>query len=178
VPTEDGSYPELSAMLERTTAWLEQNGARDEALGRFERKRGLFGLGGGMVLVPVGRVWRLGVLLLDRELRLFSAGAVTRAVEPGRPNYQSVSGERRREIRRAALQSGFSAGEVVNYDAAELALDEGSLHAGSGPLLLADGIVTVRWAAGQGRVPLAGYLRERAHLLARQDGWDEAAATP
>lgn len=174
----EATYPELAAMLQRTTGWLEEHGARDEALGRFERKRGLFGLGGGMVLVPRGRVWRLGVLLLDRELRLFAAGAVTRAVAPGHPNFQSVSGEQRRQIRRAAVESGFAVGEVVNYDAEELALDSESLAAGSGPLLLADGIVTVQWAPRQGRVPLAGYLKERSRLLARQDGWDETVPSP
>jgi hypothetical protein len=164
----------LEAMLACTVAWLQENGARDEALGRFERRRGLLGLGGGTVLRPLGRVWRLGVLLLDGNGRLYAAGAVTRAVDPGRPNNQSVSGEERRDIRRAAFESGLPEGEVVNYDAEELELDEDALRRGSGPLQRVDDRVLVRWARGQSLVELEGYLDERARLLTRRDGWDEA----
>lgn len=166
------AIPALGELLQDTVAWLTAHRGRDEALGRFERKRGLRGLRGGMELRPAGRVWRLGVLLLDREGRLYAAGAATRAVEPPHPNYQSVSGEERRELRRLALRSGFEPGESVNFDAEELALDEGSLRAGSGPLLLDGGRLLVRWAPGQGHVPLKPYLEERSRLLTRRDGWD------
>jgi hypothetical protein len=165
-------YPALAALLESTAAWLEERGARDEALGALQRRRGLLGLGGGLRLVPHGRVWRLGVLLLDRERRLYTGGAVTRAVEPRHPNYQSVSGEERREMRRIALESGFPPGEVVNYDAEELPLDEESLRGGAGPLELAEGVLLVHWAAGQRAVDLGRYLEERGRLLSGRDGWD------
>src|SRR5215207_7427039 len=121
-------YPALAALLEVAARRLEERRARDEALGGFERTRGLLGLGRRTVLVSRGRVWRLGELLLGRDRRLYQAGSVTRAVEPRHPNYQSVSGEERREIRRIALESGFGHGEVVNFDAEELRLDEESLR--------------------------------------------------
>jgi hypothetical protein len=165
-------YAPLAELLDAAANKLEGTGARDEALGAFQRRRGLLGLGGGLRLVPHGRVWRLGVLLLDRERRLYAAGAVTRAVDPRHPNYQSVSGEERREVRRIALESGFPPGEVVNYDAELLALDEESLHRGSGPLELVDERLLVHWAPGQRAVDLAGYLEERGRLLGMRDGWD------
>jgi hypothetical protein len=165
-------FSPLMALLERTASWLDESGARDEALGALQRRRGLLGLGGGLRLVPHGRVWRLGVLLLDRERRLYAGGAVTRAVEPRHPNYQSVSGEERRELRRIALESGFPPGEVVNYDAEELPLDEESLRGGGGPLELADDALLVHWAAGQRAVDLARYLEERGRLLSGRDGWE------
>ncbi|HEY8589778.1 MAG TPA: hypothetical protein VIL55_09535 [Naasia sp.] len=165
--------PSLAELLRATVAWLLEHRGRDEALGRLERKRGLFGLGGGVVLRPAGRVWRLGVLLLDAEGRLYEAAVATRAVEPRHPNYQSVSGEHRRNLRRLALQGGFPEGESVNLDADELALDEDSLRAGSGPLLLDGDRLLVRWAPGRSHVPLRPYLEERARLLTQRDGWDE-----
>ena len=167
------AYPALAALLAVTARRLEERGARDEALGGFERTRGILGIGRRTVLVSHGRVWRLGVLLLGRDRRLYAAGAVTRAVEPRHPNYQSVSGEVRREIRRIALESGFEVGETVNFDADELALDEDSLHRGSGPLLLDGDRLLVRWAPHQAHVPLAPYLDERGRLLMQHDGWDD-----
>ncbi|WP_210481634.1 hypothetical protein [Naasia sp. SYSU D00948] len=167
-----GSVPELRAVLALTVAWLDEYGARDEALARLETRRGFLGLGRRTVLAPAGRAWRLGVLLLDRDGRLYAGGAVTRAVEPRHPNYQSVSGEERREMRRLALES-FPPGEVVNYGADELALDEESLLHGSGPLRLVEGEVRVQWARGQGLVPLERYLEERCRLLVQHDGWDD-----
>lgn len=163
---------ELRALIALTVAALEQYSARDEALARVQTRRGLLGLGKRTVLTPVGRVWRLGVLLLDRDGRLYAGGAVTRAVEPRHPNFQSVSGEERREMRRLALET-FRAGEVVNFDTVELALDDESLRAGSGPLSLADDQVLVQWAPGQRAVPLDRYLEERSRLLVQHDGWDD-----
>jgi hypothetical protein len=164
--------PELRAQLALTAAWLEEYGARDEALARVESRRGILGIGARTRLEPLARGWRLGVLFLDRDGRLYAGGAVTRAVEPRHPNFQSVSGEERREMRRIALES-FPEGEVVNYGMEELALDADSLTRGSGPLRLVDGRVLVQWAPGQGLVPLDRYLEERCRLLVQHDGWDD-----
>jgi len=164
---------ELSELLRSTAERLRTTGARDEALGEYRKRRGLMGLGGGVALVPAGRAWRLGVLLLTPDARLFAVGSTTRAVPPRHPNNQSLSGEERRAHRAAAYEGKFPEGEVVNFDFTPLAVDAAALHRGDGPLGVAHGVVVVEWARGQRRVPLAGYLTERAGLLRLRDGWDE-----
>jgi hypothetical protein len=117
--------------------------------------------------VTLGAVWRLGVLLLAADGRLFATGAVTRARDPKHPNYTSVSGEERRELREAARRAGFGAHDTLNFDALPLPFDEtlGTI----GPLRLREGELTVSWN-GSGTAdslrPFAGYLRERVELLA------------
>ncbi|MFD1713349.1 hypothetical protein ACFSBZ_02590 [Amnibacterium flavum] len=164
---------DLAELLQRTIAALEASGAHDEALGEYRRKKGLLGLGGSVVLVPVGRAWRVGRLLLTRDGRIFDVGTTTRAVDPRHPNYQSVSGEDRRDDRRAAFEGDFAEGEVVNHDFTPIAVDAQALSAGSGPLSVQDGRLVIEWAKGQKAVPLAGYLVERVALLRKRDGWDE-----
>lgn len=73
---------------------------------------------------PLGEVWRLGVLLLDAEGRLYAAGRATRAAERGRVGYQSVSREERRELAAAALRGGYPEGAPVNFDVTPIALDD------------------------------------------------------
>ncbi len=99
-------------ILATTVRALEDGGIADEALGvvvparRFRAE----------VIKPAGRAWRLGALLLDRELRLYETGEVTRAIEPlrGFAN-KSPDAEARREKRRAAVRGRFAEGEVVNF---------------------------------------------------------------
>lgn len=164
---------ELSRLLRSTAERLQTAGARDEALGEYRKKRGLMGLGGAVALTPAGRAWRLGVLLLAADARLFAVGSTTRAVPPRHPNNQSLSGEERRAHRAAAYEGRFPVGEVVNFDYTPLAVDAATLREGAGPLGVTEGVIVVEWARGQKRVPLAGYLTERAGLLKLRDGWDE-----
>lgn len=124
---------------------------------------------------PLGEVWRLGVLLLDADGRLYAAGRATRAAERGRVGYQSVSREERRELAAAALRGGYPEGAPVNFDVTPIALD--GVDAGSAvplgddpelPVGYADGMLRVRWRAGaplEGAPPLEQYLRERVDLL-------------
>ncbi|MCU1437635.1 MAG: hypothetical protein JWP66_722 [Naasia sp.] len=170
--------PALADLLRPTIATLAERDARTEAFAVLGRTRSLFGIGGRIVLRPAGRVWRLGVLLLAAPDggQLYAVGSATRATDPRHPNFQSVSGEERRELRRIALDSGHPHGETVNFDAEPLALDEASLRAGSGPLLLDGDRLLVRWAPAQQHVPLAPYLAERAALLRRRDGGDDPGA--
>jgi hypothetical protein len=114
----------------------------------------------------VGPVWRLGVLLLGADGALFATGAVTRARDPKHPNYTSVSGEERRELREAARRAGFGTRDTVDFDADPLPLDDslGTI----GPLVLRDGALTVSWNASRSPEslrPFADYLRERVELL-------------
>jgi hypothetical protein len=167
----DDAADALDGVLARVVEQLTATGARDEAMGEFRRRRGVLGIGSGERLVPVGRAWRLGRVLLTADRRLFEVGSVTRAVDPRHPNYQSVSGEQRREVRRAAFEGDFAAGESVNHGFREISLD----GAGDRILSTKDGAVAIEWAPGQTPMPLERYLLERAELLAKIDGWDESA---
>ncbi len=155
--------------LQRTVTTLEMIEAPMEALGEFKAQRRFSIIRSAPVLEPVGRVWRLGVLLIDRQGALYSTGQVTRAIEPLRAvTNRSDAAELRREYRRAATRGHFVTGEVVNHDFAPIALDEQSLRLGSGPLSIMDDTVMVRWDTGQGAngiAELAGYLTDRASLF-------------
>jgi hypothetical protein len=151
--------PELATLLRRTVEELQSRGIPDEALAvakdsRWRPRR----------LVPVGRAWRLGVLLIDRDGRVYATGSVTRAIEPlrGVAN-KSADAEARREDRRAAVRGRFPVGETVNFG--HESIDPESIGAGSVPLSLGeDGVVLVRWDGSATR-PLEGYLAERLALL-------------
>jgi len=144
---------DLADLLQRTVAELERRGVPDEALAtlripRFGRSR----------LVATGRAWRLGVLLLTRDARLFSTTTVTRSVEPLRGvTNRSAEADARRQLRHLAVRSGFAQGEAVNVDPVPVELD--------GPLSVVDGVVMIRWNVGDGIRPLKGYLAERLALL-------------
>ncbi len=122
---------------------------------------------------PLGSVWRLGALLLDANGALFALGHATRAAERGRPGYQSVSREERREIAAAALRGGYTAGTEVNYDAVPIPLDPASPEAilalaSELPVGFDSGEVRVRWRAGaplSGAPTLDAFLTERVDLL-------------
>lgn len=140
---------------------------------------------------PLGEVWRLGTILLATDGALFALGGLTRAEERGRPGYQSLSREARREIAAAALRGGYAAGTPVNFDATPILhsvtssgtepepLDDArsappqssSPDASANaelPVGLHDGELRVRWRAGApltGAPTLASYLEERVGLL-------------
>ena len=143
----------LARLLAATVAELQRRGIPDEALAtlrvpRFGRAR----------LVPAGRAWRLGVLLLGRDGRLYETATVTRAVEPLRGvTNRSAEADARRQLRHIAVRSGFPVGEAVNVDPVPVHLD--------GPLSVEDGVVMIRWNAGGGIRPLEAYLADRLSLL-------------
>lgn len=150
---------EPHGMLARAVERL--HGHPDEALGVMRQRRWL-----PRKLVPAGRAWRLGVLLLDRDGRLYETGAVTRAVEPQRGvASKSPDAELRREDRRAAVRGRFAEGETVNFGFAPI--DLSALP--SGPLSVVDDVVMVRWNARGEVRPLEGYLDERIGLLLEGD---------
>jgi hypothetical protein len=157
----------LDDLLARTVAQLEAAGVHDEALAAWKHSKGVFGIGASDSLVPAGRAWRLGVLLLDRGGFLYSTGEVTRAVQPGRAAVnRSAAGEERRAIRAIAARGDFARGEVINHGWQPIAIDEASLAAGSGPLSVRDGVVMVRFDPGDlGVAPLERYLADRVGIL-------------
>ena len=188
LPDVDGSTGDdqvvaaIRASLARARARLSEAGARDEALAEFVPARRVMLVTREARMVPVARVWRLGVLLLGTSAGsasagsgsgssaagLWATGSITRVLEPGRPAYQSESAERRRAYRAAALRGHFPKGETVNFDASPIELDSTALAASAGPLLLHDGRALVLWNATLGpesATPLDAYLDDRVDLL-------------
>ncbi len=120
------------------------------------------------MMVPLGRVWRLGVFLLGRDATVYAMGSITRVTETTRPTHQSLSVEERRAYRVMAVRSGLPQGETVDFDAAPIELDPARLKAATSPLFLRDDAPLVRWshAPGSGStMRLDSYLRDRVGLL-------------
>jgi hypothetical protein len=159
---------DLPALLDRTIAELTRRGLHDEALGAFKPSRGVAIFRTADAFVPVGRAWRLGVLLLSSDGRLFALGEVTRAVEPKRAAVnRSPAGEERRAYRAAASRSAFPTGEAINFNFEPIALHAASLTAGSAPLFVRDGAVQVIVdPASGGSADLERYLADRTAVLA------------
>ena len=156
---------ELPDRLESLVRKLRAAGAPDEALGEFVPSRGFGPFATAEKFRPLGRAWRLGVLLVDDRANLFSTGELTRAIEPGRAAVnRSADGERRRSLRAAAARSGFAKGEVVNYGFSALDTGEDAVAATSGPLSVVDGAVVVQLEPGA-FADLDRYLTERYDLL-------------
>jgi len=159
----------IRAVVSRAVERLAAAGARDEALAEYVEPRKVLLFTRDAVLRPVGRAWRLGALMVDRDGTLYATGAIVRAREAGVRNYQSQSGEDRRDLRAAALRGKFPVGEPVNHGWRIVALDSESLRSGDSPVFVApDGSVKVRWnaALGDGAArDLAAYVDERVALL-------------
>jgi hypothetical protein len=156
--------------IARAVATLDAAGVPDEALADYVTPRRVLFVTRAPVLVPRGRVWPLGVLLLGRDGGLHATGTITRAVPAGYPGYQSPGVEVRRGYRAAAFKGDFAEGDTVNFDTTAIDLDR--LDAASAPLLVDDGRVLVRWNATfptQTR-GLDVYLDDRVSLLVDPPG--------
>lgn len=152
--------------LDEAVRRLADAGARDEAIAVFVPRRRTLGIPREPVLKPIGRVWRLGVLLLGTDGTLYATGRLVRATPPGRTQYVSVSAETRRAYRAAAERGHFREGETVDFDAPVIELTVDALRDGAGPLILRDGRPLVRWSATSDQtVDFHAYLAERVELL-------------
>jgi hypothetical protein len=163
---------DIRALIARAADELARADARDEALARFVPARRTFVIMRRPVMVPLGRVWRLGVFLLGvvragEQTTLYATGSTTRAIEPGRPGYQSQSAEIRRAYRAAAFAGPFDRGETVNFDARVIDLHAERLRASSGPLVIQGERPMVRWttAMDEATISLDEYLKDRVALL-------------
>lgn len=146
----------LSELLARTVESLRAAGVAPEALATVKTSRFA-----PTKLVRSGAAWRLGVLLLDADGRLFEVGELTRAVEPPRGfANKSPEAEARREWRRAARRGKFAEGEAVNFEHRQI-----DVAAGTGAVRVVDGTPLVKWNASGDLRPLEGYLAERLALL-------------
>ncbi|MEL4318178.1 hypothetical protein WJX64_04105 [Leifsonia sp. YIM 134122] len=165
---DDAVMSGIRTLLTDAASRLALAGARDEALGEYVPARRKLLVTRRAVMVPRGRVWRLGVLLIDPDGAVYREGLTTRAVPPGRTQYQSESAEVRRAYRDAAFRGRFSEGETVNFDATPIVLDAAELRASTGVLFVRGDEPLVRWSATAGddaAIPLERYLRDRVDLL-------------
>jgi hypothetical protein len=162
--------PELTALLADTVAALESARVADEALAELRTGRHA----GPLPLPPkfavLGRVWRLGEVLIARDATLRATGAVTRAVEPRAfAANKSDTEAARRDIQRLASKGPFARGESVNYAAVPVGATSAEIDRGDGKLVRRDGILTIRLAHAE--VPLATYLADRVRSMSTPD-WD------
>ncbi|MDP4333547.1 hypothetical protein Q7F20_09200 [Curtobacterium sp. A7_M15] len=162
--------------VERTRALLDDAARRlrdadvpDEALGEYVEPKAVLGIRREPTIRSLGRVWRIGALLLgsspETDGRVWATGRITRVTEPGRSQFVSVSAEVRRAYRAAAQKGHFQPGDTVNHGATPIPLDE-SLIGSVGVLFVDDGGPSVRWSPTAGAaVPLDAYLADRVGLL-------------
>jgi hypothetical protein len=165
--TEQEAVERARALFAQTATRLSAARAADEVIADLEPASRRFGIARRARLRPIGRGWRLGVLLLGADGTVRATGSVTRAVPPGHPGHMAVSTEERREVRSAAFRA-FPPGTTVDFDAPLITVTPEGLREAAGPLLLRDERVLVRWSlsAGDGAArDLEPYLAERVSLL-------------
>jgi hypothetical protein len=158
--------------LARAVRRLDEAGIADESLASYTTPKKVLFVARAPVMRPLGRVWPLGVLLLERDGSLHATGKITRAVPPGYPGYQSPGVEERRGYRAAAFAGKFAEGDTVNFDTSRIDLD--SLSAASGPLFIEGDQARVRWNRinpSQSRA-LDSYLDDHVGLLLDPPGRD------
>jgi hypothetical protein len=160
-------FASIRRSLDRAVRRLEEAGIADEALAVFTTPKRVLFVQRAPVMLPVGRVWPLGVLLLGRDGSLHATGKITRAVPAGYPGYQSPGVEVRRGYRAAAHAGRFVEGDTVNFDTTEIVLEPGVVDVTSTPLFIEGGQARVRWNPthpSQSR-SLDVYLGDRVGLL-------------
>ncbi|WP_144751580.1 hypothetical protein [Curtobacterium pusillum] len=157
------------AQLDDAARTLRTAAVPDEALGEYVEPKAVLGIRREPTMRSLGRVWRVGALLVGSSLetggRVWATGLITRVTDPGRSQFVSVSAEVRRAYRAAAQKGHFAPGDTVNHGATAIPLDE-SLVGSSAVLFVDDGTPLVRWSpAGGAAVPLEAYLADRVGLL-------------
>jgi hypothetical protein len=158
--------------VDRAVRELAAASARTETLAEYVPERRVLGLPRAARMAAIGAVWRLGVLLLDAEGRLYATGRVVRAERPARKSVIAESVAEHRAFRAAAVKGGIPEGATVVFDARPIELDTDAIAAGESPLVFADAadgmVVGVRWnpAFADAAMPLDAYLAERVELLA------------
>jgi len=148
---------------------LRDGGARLETLAELVPARRVLGMPRAARMTTIGPVWRLGVLLLDEGGGAYATGRVVRAERAARKSITAESVAEQRALRAAAVKGGIPEGETVDFDAPAIDLDELGRVGESGPLVLREGTVCVRWSPAQpdAITPLDAYLRDRVDLLVR-----------
>ena len=137
-------------------------GVPQEALGELREPRRILGIPRAPRIVPAGRAWHLGVLLLAEE-GLAATGSIVRARHEARRGFTAEAQRVRAELAAAAHRGGFAEGQVVHIG--WRSIDLGAVDAASSPLALEGEGIGVRWSAGAGLAPLDRYLDEQIELL-------------
>lgn len=154
--------------VDRAVRALIRASARTETLAEYVPRRRVLGVPRAPRMSAIGPVWRLGVLLLDADGRLYATGRVIRAERAVRKSVTAESVAEQRAYRAAAIKGGLPEGATVVFDAEPIALDADALAgAASGPLVMRGDEVLVRWSPTQpdALIPLEAYLRDRVDLL-------------
>lgn len=155
--------------VDRAVRALAEASARTETLAEYVPGRRVLGMPRAPRMSAIGPVWRLGVLLLDVDGRLYATGRVIRAERAVRKSVTAESVAEQRAYRAAAIKGGIPDGATVVFDAAPIELDADALaaDAASGPLVLRGDEVLVRWSPTQpdALIPLEAYLRDRVDLI-------------
>lgn len=163
---DDEAVAALNNDLIECVRILHDSDARTEILAEYVDSRRRWGIRFAAALKPIGRVWRLGVLLLDREGNLHTTGQLIRATPAGRPQYVSLSAQERRDYRAAAERGNIPSGETVNFNTQTLTVSAPGLAASDGALFVQGGVVWVRWSAQSVQPREArAYIAERVELL-------------
>ena len=156
----------------RAVSQLSLSDARAETLAELVPERRVLGITRAARLTAVGRVWRLGVLLLDADGGVYATGRVVRAERAARRSITAEAVAEQRALRAAAVKGGIPEGETVDFAANRINFDALARDAASGPLVLgSDGEggleVFVRWSPTQpdALTPLDRYLADRVDLL-------------
>jgi len=168
--SDDAVVGAIRELLARAVERLDAAGVPDEALATFTTPKRVLFVQRKPVMLPVGRVWPLGVLLLGRDGSLHATGKITRAVPAGYPGYQSPGVEVRRGYRAAAHAGRFAEGDTVNFDTEPIEME--ALSDTSSPLYLDGGRARVRWNPTHPAqsVALDSYLADRVGLLVDPPG--------
>ncbi|GAA1959039.1 hypothetical protein [Agromyces allii] len=164
----DAAVAQARTLVADAAELLRTAGARQETLAELVPERRVLGIPRAARMTPVGRVWRLGVLLVDEHGNLWDTGRVVRAERAARKSITSESVAEQRALRAAAVKGGIPEGETVAFDASPVDFDVLARDAASGPLVVRDDEVFVRWnpTSPDALAPLARYLAERVELLA------------
>lgn len=150
---------DLPTLLARTVESLRAAGIEPEHVAQRRPARRIGPIQFAERLVPAGRAWRLGELLLTDDGALLATGVVTRAIEPRQfAANKSPAEEARRELQRAAVRGRFPTGAAVNVDSREIETDRDAT--GAVTVTLADAVVD-----------LERYLADRVRF-AITPGWD------
>ena len=145
-------------------AALRSADARQETLAELASERRVLGIPRPARMTPIGRVWRLGVLLLDEAGGAWDTGRVVRAERAARKSITAEAVAEQRAYRAAAAKGGIAEGETVNFDASPIDLDELARVGTSGPFVHRDDEVLVRWSPAQPDA-LPAWCVARAHRV-------------